>query len=434
MSSRPRRVSRAMVSVVAFSLAAAACGSGGGANEAQLVRSTVPRAKALGDDAVTGGAVAGTVAAKLYPLFAQQAGSKNLAYSPASIAIALGMVRAGAQGLSARQLDSFLASRSPDTLARSLNGLSAALDDRAGTQKNSGGQDAKVELNTANSLWGQAGVTWKNPFLDVLQREYGVGMYEVDYEDDPQASRAQINHWVSDRTHQKIPHLLPEDVITRITRLTLVNALYLAAPWDREFTKEGDGDFHTAAGVVKAPMMRAHDMTTYRKGDHWQAVTIPYAGNELAMTVLVPDSGSLAAVESKLDTQLLTQIATPVRSGTTVHLVMPRFDIDSKPNLTDALKAAGVTEPFVTGQDFTPITEDPDASPLYLAAMVHEATVTVDEKGTVAAAATGAVFDQVGAPLNPVELTVDRPFLFVISDVATRAPLFVGRITDPTKH
>src|SRR3954470_12361253 len=86
MSSRPWRGSRAMVSVLAFSLVAAACGSEGGANAPELVRSRVPRAKALGDDAITGGAVADTVAAKLYPLFAQQAGGKNLAYSPASIA------------------------------------------------------------------------------------------------------------------------------------------------------------------------------------------------------------------------------------------------------------------------------------------------------------------------------------------------------------
>jgi serpin B len=181
-------------------------------------------------------------------------------------------------------------------------------------------------------------------------------------------------------------------------------------------------------------MMSASFESSVHRGDHWQAVSIPYAGSDLAMTLLVPDAGHLLDVESQVDADFLDRLADP-RAGTTGHisLVMPRFDIDAKPALTDALKAAGVTEPFETTTDFDPITSDPAAAPLQLAEVVHEATATVDEKGTVAAAATGAVFDQVSAPIDVLDLTVDRPFLFVISDLATRTPLFVGRITDPTK-
>ena len=118
---------------------------------------------------------------------------------------------------------------------------------------------------------------------------------------------------------------------------------------------------------------------------------------------------------------------------TMVDLRFPKFDIASETSLAAALQGLGVTAPFEPGtDDFLPMTKDPSAQPLYLKDVHHQAVVAVDENGTEAAAATGAVFDAVGAPIGPVELKVDRPFLFVIHDLETSTPLFVGRIADPT--
>ncbi len=71
---------------------------------------------------------------------------------------------------------------------------------------------------------------------------------------------------------------------------------------------------------------------------------------------------------------------------------------------------------------------------MHLADVVHQATVTVDEHGTEASAATAATFETVSGALTDTEVTVDRPYLFVIHDVATGTPLFIGRVTDPTKQ
>ena len=410
------------------------------------MQSDAPRAKAVTADAVAGGGYARTVAAKLYPTFAADAGAGNLAYSPASIGIALGMVRSGAQGLSGLQLGAFLHATDPDQLHRSLNGLSDALESRAGKVQDDKGQDGDVELTTADSFWGQTGVRWKAPFLDTLQREYGVGMYEVDYEEDAEASRAAINTWVSDQTHDEIPNLLVEGSVEASTRLALVNAMYLAAPWGEAFDEAGKLPFTTLAEgggdgpKVDAPMMRQQLDTTYANGDHWQAVTIPYAGHQLAMTLVVPEVGSLAAVEKGLSADQIGFFAAMGSKADdpnvrTVNLTMPTFDIDARPDLTTTLKHLGVGAPFETEKDFEPMTTDPEAQPLTLAAMIHQATVRVDEKGTVAAAATAATFEATGAPIEaepPVELKLDHPFLFIISDLATGAPLFIGRVTNPT--
>ena len=433
-----RRASRITVATVAVAgVLVASCGST--PRPAVEVRSNAPRAKAIGEDAVDGASIARNVAARLYPAFAKGAGTGNIAYSPTSIAVALGMARAGARDTSAQQLDRFLGSPGP-ALDRGLNGLSWNLSDRAGKRKDINGQDAMIELDLANSFWGQQDVTWKRPFLDVLGREYGTGMFEVDYEKDAAGSRLAVNRWVAEQTHGKIPDLVKPKVFDSRTRLSLVNALYFAAPWAAQFDAAGTRTFTTAAGTkVDASMMHHLLHTTYRRGEHWQAVTIPYAGNELAMTLLVPDAGSLATVEAALDPALIDILdapATPDSSGNrAVDLTMPTFDLDDRPDLTAALKAVGVTAPFSTTTDFRPITTDPSAPGLQLAEVVHQATVSVDEKGTVASAATVDVFQATGAPIEakpPVDLVVDRPFLFVITDLVTHAPLFFGRVTDPT--
>ncbi len=429
---RTRRLPLAVLAALALLASTAACGAGDEAS-ADEVRSSVDRAPTSAADAADGGAVVRHVGTGLYATLAEAAGDENLAYSPASIAQALGMTRAGATGESADQLDAFLGTADPAELHTALNGLSTVLAERAGDRRTSKDQDAEISLSSANSLWGQDGVEWQDPFLDTLARDYGIGIHTVDYEGDTAGARQAINGWVADETRDEIPDLLPDGVLTARTRLSLVNALYLAAPWDDPLDLRGTASFTTAAGdEVDAEMMGATAAYPAHQGDGWTAVTLPYAGRELALTLLVPDAGRFADVEAALDDDLLGEVLTD-GTETTLDVTFPLFDLDSRPDLTAALQAVGVTAPFETDADFDPMTVDPEAAPLRLAAVVHQATVAVDEEGTVAAAATGAVFEQVGAAITDDELVVDRPFLFVIHDLETATPLFLGRVTDPTR-
>ena len=103
---------------------------------------------------------------------------------------------------------------------------------------------------------------------------------------------------------------------------------------------------------------------------------------------------------------------------------MPTFDVDTATSVTEPLAAMA---PAVFESGFTEMADD---TPLLPTDVVHQAVVSVDEKGTVAAAAT-AMMMAGGAPAEPLEFTVDRPFLFVIADTTTGAPLFLGRVLDP---
>jgi serpin B len=68
---------------------------------------------------------------------------------------------------------------------------------------------------------------------------------------------------------------------------------------------------------------------------------------------------------------------------------------------------------------------------LFITDVVHKAFVSVDEAGTEAAAATAVIMGVTGMPENPVEVTLNHPFVFLIRDIETGAILFVGRVVNP---
>ena len=120
--------------------------------------------------------------------------------------------------------------------------------------------------------------------------------------------------------------------------------------------------------------------------------------------------------------------------GRDVTLNMPRFEFRSQFSLKGTLAGMGMPDAFSEGSaDFSGMT---DEEVLYISAVVHKAFVSVDEEGTEAAAATGAVARPEDAstppPLEPITVTFDRPFIFLIRDEPTGIILFLGRVTDPS--
>jgi serpin B len=110
-------------------------------------------------------------------------------------------------------------------------------------------------------------------------------------------------------------------------------------------------------------------------------------------------------------------------------LAMPRFDFETDLDLPRLLEAMGMTDPFDPGAaDFSGMT---GSRGLYISAALHKADITVDEKGTEAAAATAVVMAESAAP-EPTEVIADRPFLFAVAERETGAILFLGRVTDPS--
>ncbi len=353
----------------------------------------------------------------------------NLFCSPYSISLALALTYAGARGETEQQIAETLNFILPqDKLHPAFNSLGIELDKRGEGAK---GKDSKgFRLNIVNAIWGQKGYQFLQTYLDTLAENYGAGLRILDFASDPENSRLTINNWVSDQTEDRIKDLIPQGEIDIFTRLVLTNAIYFNAAWQYPFNKDSTSDdtFYLLDNkTVTVPMMSQTESFGYAENDKYQAVELPYDGNELSMVILLPKSGQFQTFEENLDVEYVNTIIDTLQNRQ-VALTMPKFEFETSFKLKDALTAMGMPIAFSDNADFSGMTGNRD---LLISEVIHKAFVSVDEEGTEAAAATAVIMKLTAFPGEPVEVTINRPFIFLIRDIETGTILFLGRIMDP---
>jgi serpin B len=352
----------------------------------------------------------------------------NLFFSPASISAALAMTYAGADGRTAEEM--------ADVLHFTLPGepLHAAYASFLGGV--SSGSDTTYELRIANRLWGQEGFRFLPPFLDVTREHYGAELAQVDFAGATEQARQQINAWVADQTNQKIQDLLPSGVLDNLTRLVLTNAIYFKGKWADPFREGATQDapfFVSADRTIDVPLMAQQETYSYLASDELQILELPYEGRALSMLVLLPRRvDGLADLEERLSAENFAEWSSAL-ARREVRVFLPRFKLTSQFKLSDTLAAMGMPSAFDAKEaDFSRMSSERDD--IYISAVVHEAFVDVNEEGTEAAAATGAVASVTSAPAREPEVfRADRPFAFLIRDNATGSVLFLGRVTNPSE-
>lgn len=359
-----------------------------------------------------------------------RSGSENLFFSPYSISIALAMTYAGARDETAHEMAGamqfYLAN---DSLHPAFNYLDQQLAARG---EGSQGKDGEgFRLNVVNAIWGQKGYSFRPEYLDVLALNYGAGLRILDFENQPEPSRVTINDWVEDQTESRIKDLIPQGAIDTLTRLVLTNAVYFNAAWQSQFEESATspGTFSLIDGNdVTVPMMRQTASFGYGEGAGYQVVELPYDGGELSMVVLLPAEGQFEAFESSIDNEALLDAFDRLQ-WTRLDLTMPKFKMETSFGLNDALAAMGMEQAFDPARaDFSGMDGTQN---LYITDVVHKAFVEVDETGTEAAAATAVIVGTESMPVDPVSVTIDRPFLFLIRDIETNTILFLGRVMNP---
>jgi len=353
----------------------------------------------------------------------------NLFYSPYSISVALAMTYAGARGETAQQMAATLQFMlEQDKLHPAFNWLDAELAKRG---EGAAGKDEEgFRLNIVNAIWGQKDYEFQPDFLDVLAENYGAGLRILDFINETEKSRVTINDWVSDQTEGRIKDLIPQDAIDALTRLVLTNAIYFNAAWENPFDEDmtADGPFYLLDdGQVSVPMMKQTEAFGYTEGEGYQAVELQYDGNELSMVILLPEAGNFEAFEEGLQAERFDAIINDLQP-TGVTLTMPRFEFDSEFSLKYTLAGMGMPIAFSGEADFSGMTGN---RALFISDVVHKAFVAVDEAGTEAAAATAVIMPESAPPEPTVEVTIDRPFIFLIRDIETGAILFIGRVMNP---
>ncbi len=420
-----------------FPLAALALGGAPGCDSAAgPAAPTVARSNKLravpnvpAEDRAAAAAGQRTFAVDLYRRVAAQA-TDNVVVSPASITTALAMALAGARGDTEAEMLAGL--RQPLAQARlhpAMNEVDAALHARGAGKK--GADGGPFRLRIVNTAWMQKEATFLPAYLDALAEHYGAGVDLVDFAGAPESARLAINERVARDTEQKIEDLLAKGLISSATRLVLTNAIYFNAAWRSPFTRSREAPFTRPGGTaVPVPVMGLDGGLRAARGEGWHAVELPYEDERLSMLIVVPDAGTFPAFDGALDGARLDAIVDALASRT-VNLTLPRFRFELPVDLGAHLGDMGMKAPFEPGRaDFSGMT---GARDLFISAVVHKAFIAVGEKGTEAAAATAVVIGVTSAPANPLNLVVDRPFLFFVRDEPTGAILFMGRVTDPSK-
>ena len=367
-------------------------------------------------------------AANLYAQLAK-AGSGNLFFSPTSISMALTMTAAGARGPTQDEMTKVLG------LGDRLDAADAAYRRLLATWNNAAA-DRGYQLRIANRLWGQKGFAISPDYLKLTGEDYGAEMALLDYQSDPEAARATINDWVARQTEQKIKDLMPPGSIKPLTRLVLTNAIYFKGDWDEQFDAKltEDADFVVSADRrVRVPMMTRKARFGYAQTPEVQILQMPYKGDDLSMVVVLPRANDgLAALEKSLSTGRLAGWIGAIRPRQEATVFLPKFKLESQFSLNAVLQSMGMKLAFSPGgADFSGISPS-EGHELSISDVVHKAYVDVNEEGTEAAAATGAVIGVTSVPAQRTIFRANHPFLFLIRDVQNGSILFLGRVVDPT--
>jgi len=376
-------------------------------------------------------------------------GNDNLCVSPYSIQNALAMTFAGADGDTRTQMAQVLhfpgeasaVGTSFASLQHSLEEMSAKTAELAKKSKEFGGPSEPITLNIANRLFAQKDYDFRQNFLSLVKQDYGAAFEPIDFVADPAAATQHINKWVADQTHDKIRDLIPADALNKLTRLVLANALYLKAPWADPFSEKTTQPelFHIRGGApVNVSMMRKTARFGYAKREGFTAVTVPYLGDDLQFLVLLPDEiNGLHEVESKLTAEVLAGCTK--LEAQDIDLRLPKFKLEPPTiALAEKLQALGMKSAFDIPRGSANFDKMAPRKPndyLYISNVFHKTFIAVDEKGTEAAAATAVVMMRAtsmrGPKPPPIEVKVDRPFIYAIQHVPSGVCVFLGRVTDP---
>jgi serine protease inhibitor len=376
-------------------------------------------------------------------------GNDNLCVSPYSIQNALAMTFAGADGDTRTEMAHVLhfpseasaVAASFASLQHSLEEMSAKTAELVKKSKESGGPGEPITLNIANRLFAQKDYDFRQDFLSLVKQDYGAAFQPIDFTVNPAAAAQHINKWVANETRDKIRDLIPADALNKLTRLVLANALYLKAPWADAFSEKTTQPeiFHVRGGApVNVPMMRKTARFGYAKREGFVAISVPYVGDDLQFLVLLPDEiDGLRALEAKLTAEVLagsTKLETQ-----DVDLRLPKFKLEPPTiALAENLQALGMKSAFDIPRGSANFDKMAPRKPndyLYISNVFHKTFIAVDEKGTEAAAATAVVMMRAtairGPKPPPIEVKVDRPFIYAIQHVPSGVCLFLGRVTDP---
>ncbi|CAL1596618.1 unnamed protein product [Knipowitschia caucasica] len=299
--------------------------------------------------------------------------------------------------------------------------------------------DALYALAIANRLYGEKTYSFDEDFLSKTKKHYSAELEPVDFVTNAETSRIHINNWVEEKTQGKIADLLSAEVVDSSTKLVLVNAIYFKGKWSSQFKEEytTDAEFRlskTTTKPVKMMMLETEFHFSFVEEANCKIVELPYEGDDLSMIIMLPndiedETTGLEKLEQEMTYDKFKKWTSRDQMAfVSVEVSLPRFKMEESYDLNNVLISMGMTDAFdMLKSDFSGMSS---ANDLVLSKVVHKAFVEVNEEGTEAAAASGAVMTERAAIITE-RFTADHPFLFFIRHNRSNTVLFAGRFSSP---
>lgn len=421
------RVTRLLPAVLVAALAA--CSGSGGDSPTTLSTLTAPSATfaQVGIDEVRGDVTTVVAAANrlgVATAFGPGATGTNPVVAPWATTTALAMLRRGATGETAAELDKILGTPQSRAYAALLGQLAAwDTDLRDVDEKNPPNPPV---YHQATGVFVQAGTDRVQPdYLTELRTVFDSGVYPVDFAGG--GADTAINRWITENTNGKITEAPGAQADTL---LSLLATSYLAAAWETPFRAGSDGPFTRVDGSrVTAKLMGATLRARTARGRGWQALELPFADG-LAMRVVLPDAPGPTPARPQTvtaDTLAAAGAALKTAAPQPVEMVLPRFSATTPLDLRPVLDSLGAGAMFTDRAELDGIGEN-----LLVQKASQQTRIDVTEKGVTAAAVVKIDVGPTSVPPSATRFAADRPFAYQIVDTRVGLPLFFGAVTDPT--
>ncbi|KAL5244900.1 hypothetical protein ACI65C_012310 [Semiaphis heraclei] len=291
------------------------------------------------------------------------------------------------------------------------------------------------EFSTVDRLFVSKRLPIQKCIADVFKDE----VHKMDFVVDPELARMYINNWVTNQTNQQIKDLLPEGKITYETRLVLANAAYFKGFWSSRFSSESTKDevFYTSPTEnAYVPMMWQSGVFNLLSSDELGAhvLELPYKGGDISLFVILPPFNKqrgISQLSKRLNTNILQNIVSSGEwTSRPVEVSLPKFNVEqSMDNLVPLLEQMGIGNLFKGNVDLSALTGN--ANDVTIDDAVHKAKISVDEEGTIAAAATSFLMSRSSRPAEPFKFRCNHPFIYFMFDKVTGSVLFMGVYNSP---